>query len=285
MKPKNDSDCPVFIVGVPRSGTTLLRTLLDSHPNIACGPESPWIAGSYGDLTSFKDLYASLTEDERGPARNFTGVGKADVARALGRAVSGIFEAYAGARGKRRWVEKTPSHMMDLDFLHAMFPNARYVHIVRDGRDVACSTYNGRAQWGMLVDKDKAIRITRNNALERWARWERTLTDAIAEHGLEVLTLRYEDLISRPEKELKAVVDFIGEHFDPGMLDYAAAEHDYPNWEAGSRDVSQKASLVNASVGRWKTEYPAEQLARASDLVRVKLAEYGYDRMSRGNND
>lgn len=57
----------LFIIGVPRSGTTLLRIMLDSHPNLAVGPESPWIAGSYGNLTSFRDLYYSLTKDSRSP--------------------------------------------------------------------------------------------------------------------------------------------------------------------------------------------------------------------------
>ncbi len=281
-----DAACiPVFIVGVPRSGTTLLRTLLDSHPNIACGPESPWIAGSYGDLTSFKDLYASLTTDERGPVKNLTGVDAADVARALGRAVSGVFEAYARARGKGRWVEKTPSHILDLDFLHAMFPEARYLHIVRDGRDVACSTFNGREQWKMLVDQGGAIEITRNNALERWARWELRLARARAELGLRVLRLRYEDLVVRPEQELAEVLDFIGERFDPCMLDYASRAHDFPGWEAGSTDVRRRTTFTDTSVGRWRTEYPPRELALASDLVREKLAAYGYQHSPRGDYD
>lgn len=267
---------PVFILGVPRSGTTLLRTLLDSHPGIACGPESPWIAGSYGDLTSFKDLYQSLATDKRGPVRNLTGVQEQDVALALGKAINEIFTAHARARGKELWVEKTPNHALDIPLLHAMFPRAKYLHLVRDGRDVACSTYNGRKQWGMLPDVDGPMEITRLNALERWARWEKLIADCGAEYSFTMHGLRYEDLIAEPERELRAILEFLGQEYHPGMLDYAASAHDYPGWEAGSADVRHKGGLDPSSLHRWKTEYPEEELSAASDLVRQTLRRHGY---------
>ena len=93
---------PIFTIGVPRSGTTLLRVMLDSHPEIAAGPECPWISGSYSKTTSFSDLYYSLVNDMRGPVRNFKGVSEDVIASALGSAISDIMRKYAEASGKKQ---------------------------------------------------------------------------------------------------------------------------------------------------------------------------------------
>ncbi|MEM8777650.1 MAG: sulfotransferase, partial [Cyanobacteria bacterium P01_G01_bin.49] len=108
---------PLFIIGVPRSGTTLLRIMLDSHPNLAVGPECPWMTGSYGNITSFKDLYFSLVEDKRGPIHNFEGLSDECIALALGEAFAEILTSYAKARGKKRWLEKTPNNIIEIPFL------------------------------------------------------------------------------------------------------------------------------------------------------------------------
>ena len=268
---------PVFILGVPRSGTTLLRTLLDCHPNIACGPEAPWLAGGYGKVVSFKAVHDSLVSDHHGPVANFSGVGRRDVAEALGLAVSEIFTRYAASKGKARWVEKTPSHAMDIDFLHALFPDALYLHIVRDGRDVACSTYNGRAKWGRIVDLNGPLAITRENALLRWARWEGLIMESRGRLGLPMHTLRYEDLVIRPEATLRPALEFMGETYVDGMADYAASEHDFPGWEAGSADVLGKARLMGSSLERWRTEYPVEELQTLPTLVWETLKRHGYE--------
>ena len=269
--------CPIFILGVPRSGTTLLRTLLDSHPNIACGPEAPWLAGSYGEGVSFKAIYNSLISDHHGPVANFSGVDKQDVAAALGLSINEIFTRYATGKGKIRWVEKTPSHAIDIDFLHVLFPDALYLHIVRDGRDVACSTFNGRAKWGRIVDTDGPLEITRENALERWARWEALIREACDGLNLLMHTLRYEDLIRQPEETLSPALEFMGETYVDSMANYAALEHDFPYWEAGSTDVRSKPGLVDTSLGRWGAEYPAEELKTMSVLVRETLERHGYE--------
>lgn len=277
---------PVFILGVPRSGTTLLRTLLDCHPNIACGPEAPWLAGGYGEVASFKAMHQSLVSDQHGPVENFSGVEERDVAEALGLAVNEIFTRYARSKGKGRWVEKTPSHAMDIDFLHALFPDALYLHIVRDGRDVACSTYNGRAKWGQIVDVDGPLEITRMNALERWARWEGLIRGAQEYFGLPMHGLRYEDLIESPEQVLRSALNFLGEPYVDGLASYNETGHDFPGWEAGSTDVRSKPGLVSTSMGRWKTEYPAAELEAMSESARATLAFHGYESQpSRDDND
>jgi hypothetical protein len=234
------------------------------------------LAGGYGEVVSFKAMHDSLVLDHHGPVANFSGVGRRDVAEALGLAVNEIFTRYAASKGKTRWVEKTPSHAMDIDFLHALFPEALYLHIVRDGRDVACSTYNGRAKWGRIVDVDGPLEITRENALERWARWEMLISEARDGLNLPMHTLRYEDLVERPESALRQALEFIGEKYVDGMTEYADSEHDFPGWEAGSTDVRSKPGLVGTSLGRWRTEYPSEELERLSVPVRETLERYGY---------
>lgn len=268
---------PIFILGVPRSGTTLLRTLLDSHPHIACGPECPWIAGRYGKGTHFKALFETLRSDLHGPVRNYTGVGEAEVARILGRAVSDILMTSARARGKKRWAEKTPVHLLDLDFLHACFPEACFVHIVRDGRDVACSAFNGRESWGGVhVDVDGMVPITRPTVLRIWGDWLDRLESARERFDMPVHELRYEDLVARPEAALRRLLDFLEEPYDARMVEYAAQEHDFPSWEKGSSDVVEHGELMSASVGRWRREFPPVELREMTPSGRRWLRHWGY---------
>lgn len=127
-----NEESPILIGGASRSGTTLMRVLLDSHPDICCGPEIKVLAmigrlwQQVGSSAVF-DILAEYGMD--GPAVNGT---FADFCYAFVR-------RFHEAQGARRWAEKTPNNIDHLDFLFSVFPRARFLHLIRDGRDVCCS--------------------------------------------------------------------------------------------------------------------------------------------------
>ncbi len=278
MSSQNPATRPVFIVGLPRSGTTLLRVMLDSHPGLAVGPEAPWMMGSYGQLTSFKDLLDTLDNDRRGLVKNFDGIEPEHTAIALGQAIDTLLGRYAHARGKRRWVEKTPNHMGDIPTLVRMFPDALWLHILRDGRDVACSSYNERRTWGKVIwDPEGDAPNTRLNALRRWVQWEHRFEGWREEFGLDVYDFRYEDLVTNPQATITGVLEFIGEAWDDAILDYKNKPHNLPEWEAGSRDVAKRKKVSTSSTKRWQREFTTTELQIASTFAEPLLGKYGYE--------
>jgi hypothetical protein len=272
-------DTALFILGVPRSGTTLLRTILDSHPHLAVGPECPWIAGSYGEVVSFRVLFDSLVNDRHGPVRNFAGVSEADVSVALGEAISRILNSYAAAKGKKRWLEKTPNHITEIPLLTKLFPQSKYIHIIRDGRDVACSSFKERENWGKdLSNRGERVSNTLLNALQRWCAWIRQFEKWQEEYELDTCQIRYEDLVRDPRAVLGKVLDFIEEPWSDEVLEYGEQKHDFPAWESGSRDVFQKRKISDGGVGRWKNKFTDTERLIAASFADYMLVRYGYER-------
>ena len=136
---------PLLILGVSRSGTTLLRVMLDRSPGIAIPDESffvPLLARRHGRPVEPESFLDDLS---RIATLRAWGLAPEDVAARLrpqmstGEAISAIFEAYAAKVGKPRWGDKTPMYMRHLGLLERLFPDAQYVHLIRDARDAALS--------------------------------------------------------------------------------------------------------------------------------------------------
>src|SRR5581483_10402858 len=132
---------PLIVLGVGRSGTTLLRVLLDRNPTVAIPYVSffvPQLAHRHGRRPNLDDFGRLRTLYD-------WGIGPDDVRPRLregmttGEAISAIFETYAERQGKERWGDKTPLYMQQLPLLERLFPEALWVHLVRDGRDAALS--------------------------------------------------------------------------------------------------------------------------------------------------
>src|ERR671934_241733 len=136
---------PLFVLGVRRSGTTLLRVMLDRHPALAVPDESyfiPALAARHRGVLDVADFCDDLA---RIPAIRDWEV-DADAVRGrlapgarAGDGIAAVYEAYAALRGKERWGDKTPMYMGWLSLINRLFPAARYVHLIRDGRDAALS--------------------------------------------------------------------------------------------------------------------------------------------------
>jgi len=241
---------PIVIVGVPRSGTTLLRVLLDSHSQILALPETPWLLGAYGRDASLREMLSGLTDGPFGVVKNVTGV-QSDHVREAGRAfLETLFEPVLEERKKSVVLFKTPADIRHLDFLTDLLPDARYIHITRDGRDVAMSQLAKKGTF--FQDLREYRNITFANVFRRWMEWEKRIREVLYNGNVAVVHLRYEDLIENPEVELRKITQFLGVPFEPEMLDYASRDHDYPSWEAGSTDVAHHRRISDSSVGKWR---------------------------------
>jgi hypothetical protein len=268
----------VFVVGCGRSGTTLFRAMLDSHPLMAVPPESYFVAemaGSRGrydgggrfDLDRFRaDLRGNSwfgkwgIDDDR--LRAALDPAPADLAEALRR----VFRSYADAFGKSRYADKTPSYVRHIGLLSETFPEARFLHVVRDGRDVALSFL--RMPFGP-------------NSLEEGALFwrSRTLTGRQVGAALgrdRYREIRYEDLVQHPEDQLREVVDFAGLPYDPAMLRFN--EHADRLIATGVPGAHERlASPPTPSTRTWRDKLSQQQVRRFELLAGDALACFGYE--------
>jgi hypothetical protein len=263
-------DAPVFIVGTPRSGTTLLAAFLSSHSRLDCGPETHFFG--YLAQEAVGRLLAPRHWPERA-VRFLTAMtlNGSPVHRLFNRsaeeltaflkdrppAVPAMLEAltagHARAAGKVRWVEKTPNHLLEVEALRRFYPSAPVVRIVRDPRDAAVSMrklpWASRSVLANLYLCDEWLR--------RSARF--------FERDANALTVVYEELMADPRGQLERLCGFLGESFEPGMLATGrAAEALTAGGEWWKKNVGQ--ALDASRVQAWRREMPPE-LVPAAELV------------------
>jgi len=217
---------PVIILGVGRSGTTLLRVMLDRSSQIAIPYESffvtplahrhgrrPQLDDFLDDLERFYQLYewGIALEDVRPRLRE---------GMTTGEAIAAVFEVYAEHEQKPRWGDKTPLYMQHLPLLERLFPDALWVHLVRDGRDAALSFLELPEGFS---GKTWALPRTAAQFAARW-RTEIRAARRLGTHvGGRYLELRYEDLVVEPERELRRVCEHASLPWEPAMLEHANA--------------------------------------------------------------
>jgi hypothetical protein len=214
---------PVIVLGVGRSGTTLLRVLLDRNTTLAIPYETffvPQLAHRHGrwpkldefldDLGRLRTLYDwGITQDDVRP--------RLREGMTISEAISAIFETYAERQGKPRWGDKTPLYMQQLPLLERLFPQALWVHLVRDGRDAALSFLELPEGF---AGKTWAQPRTVPQFAARW-RTEILSARRLGRHaGSRYLELRYEDLVAEPERELRRVCEHGSLPWEPEMLDH-----------------------------------------------------------------
>jgi hypothetical protein len=272
---------PLFVLGVRRSGTTLLRVMLDRHPALAVPDESYFIPTLAARHRGRIEAPRFCADAARIATLRDWAVRPADVAARLrpgataADGIAAIYEAYAAARGKERWGDKTPMYMSRLGLLDRLFPTALYVHVVRDGRDAARSFLEMPA--GLVTESWAHPRDAAGFACQ----WRTEVRDAVALGRrlgpARYLELRYERLTADPDGELRAVAAFAGLEFDPAMLAYP-----------GTLDLAAKphqarlAQPPTAGVRDWRTEMPAADVAAFEAIAGDTLAACGYEVANRG---
>ena len=282
-----------FVVGANRSGTTLLRLMLDAHPELAIPPETHFVPNlielfeegepSRDDALAliaarpeFGDF--GMSEDELRDAM----AAEPDTARG---ALLAFYGLYSAKQSKSRCGDKTPGYSTSMRDIEGVLPEARFVHIIRDGRDVALSVMSR----GL---KERTI----EELAQRWKRRiKRTRKQGTTvAHYTEV---RYEDLITDTEATLRGLCEFLDLPFDPAMLTYherAAERMSEMSGELESAEGRQALPAGHRSemhaatsqppqrerIEKWKREMARNDSESFEEIAGDLLAELGYETIS-----
>jgi hypothetical protein len=268
----------IFIVGCGRSGTTLLRSMLDSHPDVAVPGEARFLTGFLTHPESIAagpwDEHAFVEALGAEPSFDAWGLPIESVAEALASSspasfadgVRGVYRCYADSHGKARFADKTPSLVLHLPILADLFPEGRFVHLVRDGRDVALSTID--APWG----PDTVV-----GAAHYWRRHVTHGRNAGREIGPErYREVRYEDLVTDPERVAVDICEFGELDYEPSMLDYSSSARDAAAMM--STPANHQALLLPPTTGlrNWRTEMAPTDVAVVEQVASAELRSLGY---------
>jgi Sulfotransferase family len=261
----------VFIVGCPRSGTTLIERIVDAHPELAIVHESRWIARIYEDRRGLTAdgrvtqklarrlcqprwfLPFGLDPDEMGATlARYDGAPYRDL-------VSALFDLYAARRHKRLAGDKSPGYVRYLPLLHDLWPSAKFVHIVRDGRDVFLSVVD----WAKAATRFASYATDRAVTVARWWEWYVRLGRE-AGAGLEpdrYYELKYESLVADAALEIGRLCDFLAVPFDDRMIRFHQATKTRP---------------ITSGLRSWRAQMDVAELRRFEAAAGGLLAELGY---------
>jgi protein-tyrosine sulfotransferase len=268
---------PIFLIGVPRSGTTLLRMMIDSHPQIMCGPEAPWLAGrGVGNQINFQNLTKFLVHHKWGPVNGFTGIKEELIYEIVASSINEVMSTSAHSQGKFYWADKTPENIISVPFLYKLFPDAKFIHIFRDGRDVALSTKAG--QWKTINLQSKYVKNNYINALTRWSSWIEKFQGDVRSLNITYLPVKYEDLVRSPREEMQRIFSFLEIEWNDKVLTPHKAAHDVVDQKGeGIQSFYNRQSVDTQSLYRWKTQLNWLQRYLTKSVAEEFLLELGYE--------
>jgi hypothetical protein len=275
---------PFFVIGAARSGNTLLRALLVGHSAIAIPPESYVLGGlarawdrvsyrDWDDLTGFvvgefeKHAEFHTWEVDLAPVRE-TLRGVTPGRRSLARIIDEVYRYYAAEKfpGASVWGDKTPLNTERVFLIDRVFPGARYIHMLRDGRDAVSSA----VQAGLFGGGVEA-------ACDQWLSRVRNARDLGHRVGPGRYTeLRYEDLVSDPRASVDKVCAFLGVAFEEQMMEHDRAFDKMGDTATLDHHAKVGQPVTTDSVGKWKTRLTESQVRTVEKLLGRQLAECGY---------
>ena len=288
---KNISNKPIFIVGCERSGTTVIRLILHTHPNIAIPPQTKILKKLYKRRFIFRDLSKKqnrsriaeyvLTNYDKKTKLVDLGVDPQSIhqkiqssGNSIGAIGAIIFQEYAKKHHKLRWGDKRPYYIKYLRQLLQLFPDAQIIHIVRDPRDVVASLLS--MPWWK---KDLISSILNwKEAIHKGSIMKKQLSSD------QYFELRYEDFIDNPEQWVKQICRFLNEDYYPHMLQFqTTAETAVPEykmkWHSATRQV-----LSSKSIGRWKNDLSQKEVCIIENITGREMIDYNYQLSMSGNN-
>jgi hypothetical protein len=292
---KSNTDRPPapFVVGMNRSGTTLLRMMLDSHPELTIPPEThfvPEVIKTFKrtDRTTPADVLGAMKSAREWGDFDFTDIEMLGLLQDRGRklnageALRAFYEAYAAREGKSRWGEKTPNYVGKMQQIQRALPEARFVHVIRDGRDVALSVL------------DRTVRdLTAADVAKRWKRKIQKARDA-APKLRNYTEVRYEDLILDTEPSLRRICEFIELEWDDAVLDYHERSESRleemkralpADGHSAELDVERRMATHAMTtkppdadrVSRWKRQMTDDDRRAFEEIAGPMLADLGYE--------
>lgn len=271
----------VFIVGCPRSGTTLLRHILMAHPQITITPESHWIPvwfeerrGLTPDGMVTSELIGLLLEHPRFARLR---IGREELAGLMADGhplsysafVTGILDLYGKRKHKLLVGTKTPQYVRRMRALHSLWPRARFVHLIRDGRDVSLSVAN----WSKTPQTRLARLPTwKDDPVSTTALWWESNVRLGRESGKSLgpglyYEVRYEALVAHPREESEALCAFLGLPYDDAMLRF------------NEMQTKKKARRpITPGLRDWRTQMSRDDVERFEAMAGDLLDELGCPR-------
>jgi hypothetical protein len=280
-----DQDPHLFIVGCARSGTTLLHRIVDAHPEIAITSEMHWISHYVNFFKNQNrlvtpEVVSELTGHKRFaqfeiPREQFEGLLGSGEPVPYPTFLNRVFGLYGKVKNKPLVGNKTPAYVRSIPTFHALFPEARFVHIIRDGRDVCLSILNwkkGERTAGRFATWEEDPVST--TAL--WWKWNVTLgREDGAPLGSDLYhEVRYEALVSEPAKECEKLCSFLDLPYDDAMLRF----HEGRERTQPSLDAKKAWRPVTSGLRDWRSQMPAGDVERFEAAVGNLLDELGYPR-------
>lgn len=278
------SDNPIFIIGMGRSGTTLLRSVLQAHPRITVGPETHFLYDrrrlhlpfDLSDEADFRTFWEAYTREQWWPRlgldeQEVLAAIEAKPSRTAKTVLDSLMECYARKMNKPRWGEKTPVHELHLGEILQWYPAARVIFLLRDPRAVVASwrqTPWGRRPVHAIADLwNRSVRIH-----DTWKEDPR------------VLPLRFEDFVAEPAAQARRICAHVGEPFHPDMLH----RRDEPLQDAASGAWSQEhlrqasRPIARPKVEKWRSQMTPFQVALIEHLTEPAFSRLGYRRETSG---
>lgn len=270
---------PIFIVGAPRSGTTLLAVLLDRHSNIAIPPETQF-------FTEFLQIQletsvANSREEKIDRALSFCriqdiGIRTELVLEEFSRLpntwpclLQAILTVYSFGQKKKRVGEKSPKHIIHVPEILSAFPGAKIVCLVRDGRDVVRSLK--KVPWAEPANPRRL-----NIFCMEWVdyaklalRYQKQFTKD------QFLLVKYENILCSPNHELSKICCFVGEEFEAGQLQITPESKVVPNWEGAWKSKST-TMLDPKRAEAWRTQADQKEIYFMNSMMGQALAKLGY---------
>lgn len=272
---------PIFIVGCDRSGTTLLRLMLNQHSRIAIPDESDFVSyiidrkDKYGDLREDRNLeklcndlfsverYRIWQLDDRIVRKRIM-----ESNRSLNELLRTPYELHLEQKGKKRWGDKTPHYALYVLPIHEIFSDAKFIHVIRDGRDVAVSLKN--------------VRWYSNNIINISHHWKKMVEVGCASKKVlanQYMEIKYEALVSYPEAIVKRVCEFIGENYESQMIEYyESAQNNFAEMYMGDHELLKKKPTTQR-IGVWRTHLSRSQVRIFEIIAGKTLESAGYERV------
>ena len=256
---QNSAAKPIFLLGCFRSGTSLLRLILDSHPNLNCPPETKFLLPIAGLLEepAYLQGAVSLGYDIEFVRAQFAGLFRSfHVGNML-------------AHKKKRWIDKTPDYVTIVPFLEWLFgQECQFILLYRHGLDVAKSM-TGLGPGPVSIEDHEKL----EENLEFWMRASRAMKDLEGRRPSQCFPLRYEDLCAIQEPLVRELLAFLGEPWDDNVMQWHKKGHET---QGGMMDKSAMRTIgFQPNIGSHRT-LPQDLQDRLLGIARGTLAELGY---------
>ena len=279
---------PFFIVGASRSGTTMMRLLLNAHSRIGVPKELAYFercarAGWFSDkkpafsTSGYRTFVrAFLAKKKRALEgvdlecleREILAAGPADPAIPFRYAI----EAWLEKEGKSTWGEKTPKNVFYVDKIHEMFPAAKFIYVIRDPR----AAVHSMNRFIRFIDDSV---VNSFNWLQAATMGYSLLTQSVPAE--QRLVVKYEDLVTDVEATTRTICTFLGEHYEPAMLDFytRSLEEIHPAQVHLGGVQTLTRPISTARVDTWRYELPARDRALIEWICGDAMAVFGYERV------